>query len=62
MTGKDSLRWNSDAMELLHYATEHYMVSVLEQTVTYARVCKRKSIMPKDIQMVQHVRDEFIYG
>ncbi len=55
---KTDLRFSKEAMTLLQYAAEHYLVKLLEDTNLNAIHAKREKIEPKDIQLARRIRGE----
>ncbi len=53
-----SLRWSSDAIALLHSATEAHMVDLFVDTRMCAAHAKRKTLQPKDIQLARRIRKD----
>ena len=52
------IRFSKEAMTLLQYAAEHYLVKLLEDTNLNAIHAKRQKIEPKDIQLARRIRGE----
>jgi len=55
---KTDLRFSKEAVTLLQYAAEHYLVKLLEDTNLNAIHAKRQKIEPKDIQLARRIRGE----
>ena len=55
---KTDLRFSKEAMTLLQYAAEHYLVKLLEDANLNAIHAKRQKIEPKDIQLARRIRGE----
>lgn len=55
---KTDLRFSKEAVALLQYAAEHYLVKLLEDTNLNAIHAKRQKIEPKDIQLARRIRGE----
>jgi histone H3/H4/ubiquitin len=55
---KTDLRFSKEAMTLLQYAAEHYLVKLLEDANLSAIHAKRQKIEPKDIQLARRIRGE----
>ena len=55
---KVDIRFRSSTLMALQEATEAYLVRLYEDTNLCAIHAKRVTIMPKDIQLVRHIRDE----
>ena len=55
---KTDLRFSKEAMTLLQYAAEHYLVKLLEDANLNAIHAKRQKIEPKDIQLARRIRAE----
>ena len=52
------IRFSKEAMTLLQYAAEHYLVKLLEDGNLSAIHAKRQKIEPKDIQLARRIRGE----
>ena len=52
------IRFSKEAMTLLQYAAEHYLVKLLEDANLNAIHAKRQKIEPKDIQLARRIRGE----
>ena len=55
---KTDLRFSKEAITLLQYAAEHYLVGLLKDTNLNAIHAKRQKIEPKDIQLARRIRGE----
>jgi histone H3 len=55
---KTDLRFQSSAVMALQEASESYLVGLFEDTNLCAVHAKRVTIMPKDIQLARHIREE----
>ena len=55
---KTDLRFSKEAVTLLQYAAEHYLVKLLEDANLNAIHAKRQKIEPKDIQLARRIRGE----
>jgi histone H3/H4/ubiquitin len=55
---KTDLRFSKEALTLLQYAAEHYLVGLLKDTNLNAIHAKREKIEPKDIQLARRIRGE----
>ena len=55
---KGDLRFQSPAIMALSEATKAYLVGLFEDTNLCAIHAKRVTIMPKDIQLARHIRNE----
>lgn len=55
---KQDLRFQLSALLALQEASEAYLVSVLEDSNLCAIHAKRKTVMPKDIQLARRIRGE----
>ena len=55
---KTDLRFKSKAILCLQEASEAYLSGLLEDSNLCAIHAKRYTIMPKDIQLAQRIRDE----
>jgi len=55
---RTDLRFSKEAMTLLQYAAEHYLVKLLEDANLSAIHAKRQKIEPKDIQLARRIRGE----
>ncbi len=51
-----SLQWQSVALEALQYASEDYIIGLMEDANLSALHAKRVTIMPKDIQLAKRIR------
>ena len=51
-------RWTSEAIGALQEASEAYITSFFEDTNLLTIHCKRVTVMPKDMQLVQRIRGE----
>jgi len=55
---KDSLRFQSAAVQAIQEATESYVISLLADTNLCAIHTRRVTIMPKDVQLALRLRGE----
>jgi histone H3/H4 len=51
-----SLQWQSIALEAIQYATEDYIIGLMEDANLSALHAKRVTVMPKDIQLARRIR------
>ena len=55
---KTGLRWQADAFQALHEASEAYLVALFEDSNLLAIHAKRVTIMPRDVQLARRIRGE----
>mmetsp|Transcript_31600 Transcript_31600/g.61669 ORF Transcript_31600/g.61669 Transcript_31600/m.61669 type:complete len:133 (-) Transcript_31600:273-671(-) len=53
-----SLQWQSVALEALQYATEDYIIGLMEDANLSALHAKRVTVMPKDIYLAKRIRGD----
>jgi len=51
-----SLQWQTVALEALQYASEDYIIGLMEDANLSAIHAKRVTVMPKDIQLARRIR------
>jgi histone H3/H4 len=51
-----SLQWQNTALEALQYASEDYIIGLMEDANLSALHAKRITIMPKDLHLAQKIR------
>lgn len=51
-----SLQWQSTALEALQYASEDYIVGLMEDANLSALHAKRVTLMPKDLHLAKRIR------
>jgi histone H3/H4 len=53
---KTNIKFESNAIRLLHFALESYLVKLMQDAQLLAIHAKRESVQPKDIQLVRTLR------
>ncbi|AFP65317.1 centromeric histone-3 like protein (nucleomorph) [Chroomonas mesostigmatica CCMP1168] len=56
-----SLQWQSVALEAIQYASEDYIVGLMEDANLSALHAKRVTVMPKDITLARRIRGDKNY-
>ncbi len=51
-----TLKYEADAIGVLHYALESYLVKLLQDAQLVAIHAKRESVQPKDVQLIRNLR------
>lgn len=52
------LRFSPEALNLLQASAEKYLVDILKQTLLASLDARHEKLMPKDLQLVRHIRGE----
>ena len=52
------LRWQANAIEVLHEGVENYLIGLLEDANLLALHVRRITLQPRDIQLARHIRGD----
>ena len=60
MNGDDAqpLRWTASHLGALHKGAEAYLIGIFENAYLCTRHMKRKTLLPKDIDLVRRIRGD----
>lgn len=57
---KDDLKFEADAIGVIHFALESFLIKLLQDAQLVAIHAKRESVQPKDVQLIRNLRRSYV--